>query len=93
MFLCVLILNRQANVNAETIFCLSQVEKTTELDKPHCEEDVNKQIGKVSVEKATGADVIVHGPGPQKGGFHYQSRGKGSLCFLASLLCLEYKMM
>ena len=36
---------------------------------------------------------IVYGPGPQKGGFHYQSRGKGSLNFLASLLCLEHKMM
>ena len=36
---------------------------------------------------------LVYGPGPQKGWFHYQSRGKGSLCFLASLLCLEHKMM
>ena len=37
--------------------------------------------------------MIVYGPGPQKVGFHYQSRGKGSLCFLASLLCLEHKIM
>ena len=31
------------------------------------------------------------GEDQKKGGFHYQSRGKGSFCFLASLLCLEHK--
>ena len=36
---------------------------------------------------------LVYGPGPHKRGFHYQSRGKGSLCFLASLLRLEHKLM
>ena len=52
------VLNRPANINAETIARLPQVETNTDLDRPPSEEEVKKAIKQLSTGKAPGADAI-----------------------------------
>ena len=52
------VLNRPADINAEAIARLPQVETNTDLDRPLSEEDVKKAIKQLSTGKAPGADAI-----------------------------------
>ena len=52
------VLNRPAEINAEAIARLPQVETNTNLDRPPCEEDVKKAIKQLSTGKAPCADAI-----------------------------------
>ena len=51
-------LNRPADINAEAISRLPQVETNTDLERPLSEEDVKKAIKQLSSGKAPGADAI-----------------------------------
>ena len=51
-------LNRPADINAEAIARLPQVETNTDLDRPASEEEVKKAIKQLSTGKASGADAI-----------------------------------
>ena len=52
------VLNRPADINAEAIAHLPQVETNTDLDRPPSEEEVKKAIKQLSTGKAPGADAI-----------------------------------
>ena len=52
------VLNRPADINAEAIARLPQVETNTDLDIPPSEEEVKKAIKQLSTGKAPGADAI-----------------------------------
>ena len=52
------VLNRSADINAEAIARLPQVETNTDLDRPPSEEEVKKAIKQLSTGKAPGADAI-----------------------------------
>ena len=52
------VLNRPADINAEAIACLPQVETNTDLERPPSEEEVKKPIKQLSSGKAPGADAI-----------------------------------
>ena len=52
------VLNRPADINAEAIARLPQVETNTDLDRPPSEEEVKKAIRQLSTGKAPGADAI-----------------------------------
>ena len=52
------VLNRPADINAEAIARLPQVETNTDLDRPPSEEEVKKAIKQLSTGKAPGADAI-----------------------------------
>ena len=52
------VLNRPADINAEAIARLPQVETNTDLDRPPSEEEVKKAINQLSTGKAPGADAI-----------------------------------
>ena len=52
------VLNRPADINAEAIARLPQVETNTNLDRPPSEEEVKKAIKQLSTGKAPGADAI-----------------------------------
>ena len=62
------VLNRPANINAEAIARLPQVETSTDLDRPPNEEEVKKTIKQLATGKAPGhsadaipAEVYKHG--------------------------------
>ena len=52
------VLNRPADINAEAIARLPQVETNTDLERPPSEEEVKKAIKQLSSGKAPGADAI-----------------------------------
>ena len=52
------VLNRSADINAEAIARLPQVETNTDLDRPPSEEEIKKAITQLSTGKAPGADEI-----------------------------------
>ena len=52
------VLNSPADINAEAIARLPQVETNTDLDRPPSEEEVKKAIKQLSSGKAPGADAI-----------------------------------
>ena len=52
------VLNRPADINAEAIAHLPQVETNTDLDRPPSEEEVKNAIKQLSTGKAPGADAI-----------------------------------
>ena len=52
------VLNRPADINAEAIARLPQVETNTDFDRPPSEEEVKKAIKQLSTGKAPGADAI-----------------------------------
>ena len=52
------VINRPADINAEAIARLPQVETNTDLDRPPNEEEVKKAIKQLSTGKAPGADAI-----------------------------------
>ena len=52
------VLSRPADINAEAIARLPQVETNTDLDRPPSEEEVKKAIKQLSTGKAPGADAI-----------------------------------
>ena len=51
-------INRSADINAEAVARLPQVETNTDLDRPPSEEEVKKAIKQLSIGKAPGADAI-----------------------------------
>ena len=55
------VVNRPADINAEAIARLPQVETNTDLDRPLNEEEVKKEIKQLSTGKAPGADAIPAG--------------------------------
>ena len=52
------VLNRPADINAEPIARLPQVETNTDLDRPPSEEEVKNAIKQLSTGKVPGADAI-----------------------------------
>ena len=52
------VLNRPADINAEAIVRMPQVETNTALDRPPSEEEVTKAIKQLSTGNAPGADAI-----------------------------------
>ena len=52
------VLNRPADINAEAIARLPQVETNTDLDRPPSEEEVKKAVKQLSTGKDPGADAI-----------------------------------
>ena len=52
------VLNRSADINAEAIARLPQVETNTDLERPPSEEEVKKAVNQLSSGKAPGADAI-----------------------------------
>ena len=52
------VLNRPADINAEVIARLPQIETNIDLERPSSEEEVKKAIKQLSSGKAPGADAI-----------------------------------